>query len=105
MLFYFDYILNWYDHTHTQALFLSLIHKHALANIPTYTSPPPPQEGLEPSTHSLLQVSPSELEDLLRQCPAVVDVGVVGVPDDRLGEAPRAYVVTSKMVSEAFIHG
>ncbi|ROT80792.1 hypothetical protein C7M84_000459 [Penaeus vannamei] len=52
-----------------------------------------------------LQVSPSELEDLLRQCPAVVDVGVVGVPDDRLGEAPRAYVVTSKMVSEEFIHG
>nr|XP_027211375.1 4-coumarate--CoA ligase-like [Penaeus vannamei] len=52
-----------------------------------------------------LQVSPSELEDLLRRCPAVVDVGVVGVPDDRLGEAPRAYVVTSKMVSEAFIHG
>ncbi|XP_042864137.1 4-coumarate--CoA ligase-like [Penaeus japonicus] len=51
-----------------------------------------------------LQVSPSELEDLLRQCPAVVDVGVVGVPHDRLGEAPRAYVVTSKMVSEEIIH-
>ena len=40
-----------------------------------------------------MQVSPSELEDVLRQHPGVLDVGVVGVPHERMGEAPRAYVV------------
>jgi 4-coumarate--CoA ligase len=40
-----------------------------------------------------LQVAPSELEDLIRRCPGVEDVAVVGVPDDRAGELPRAYVV------------
>merc|ERR1712172_225545 len=40
-----------------------------------------------------LQVSPSEVEDLIRRHPGVNDVAVVGVPDDRAGELPRAYVV------------
>ncbi|KAK2706327.1 uncharacterized protein LOC136029917 [Artemia franciscana] len=40
-----------------------------------------------------LQVAPSELEDLLRSHPQVMDVAVIGVPDERTGEAPRAYVV------------
>jgi 4-coumarate--CoA ligase len=40
-----------------------------------------------------LQVAPSELEDLIRRHPGVDDVAVVGVPDDRAGELPRAYVV------------
>lgn len=40
-----------------------------------------------------LQVSPSELEDVLRRHPAVLDVAVIGVPDDISGELPRAYVV------------
>ena len=39
------------------------------------------------------QVAPSELEDLIRRHPGVNDVAVVGVPDDRAGELPRAYVV------------
>lgn len=39
------------------------------------------------------QVSPSELEDVIRRHPGVVDVGVIGVPDDRAGELPRAYIV------------
>ena len=41
----------------------------------------------------LRQVSPSELEDVIRQHPAVLDVGVIGIPDDYAGELPRAYVV------------
>ncbi len=41
----------------------------------------------------LSQVPPAELEDLLRTHPAVSDVAVAGIPHDRLGEAPRAYVV------------
>lgn len=40
-----------------------------------------------------MQVAPSELEDLLRRHPGVVDVAVVGVPDERAGELPRAYVI------------
>ncbi|XP_065564516.1 uncharacterized protein LOC136029918 [Artemia franciscana] len=40
-----------------------------------------------------LQVAPSELEDLLRSHPQIDDVAVIGVPDERTGEAPKAYVV------------
>ena len=39
------------------------------------------------------QVAPAELEDLLQKHPAVLDVAVIGLPDDRAGELPRAYVV------------
>ncbi len=38
-------------------------------------------------------VFPAEIEDCLVQHPAVADVGVVGVPDERRGEAPKAFVV------------
>lgn len=48
-------------------------------------------------------MAPSELEDILLQHPKVVEAGVVGVPDERLGEAPRAYVVTSAPATEAEI--
>ncbi|XP_066974361.1 probable 4-coumarate--CoA ligase 3 [Macrobrachium rosenbergii] len=40
-----------------------------------------------------LQVSPSEIENILRQHPQVGDVGVVGVPHERQGEVPKAFVV------------
>ena len=40
-----------------------------------------------------INVSPSEVEDFLRQHPAVLDAGVVGVPDERLGEVPVAFVI------------
>lgn len=39
------------------------------------------------------QVAPAELEDLIRKHPDVLDVAVIGLPDDRAGEVPRAYVV------------
>ncbi|KAK7084875.1 hypothetical protein SK128_003932 [Halocaridina rubra] len=39
------------------------------------------------------QVSPSEIEEELLRHPGVMDAGVVGVPDDRSGELPRAYIV------------
>ena len=38
-------------------------------------------------------MAPSELEDLIRRVPGVMDVACVGVPDEKAGELPRAYVV------------
>jgi len=36
---------------------------------------------------------PAEIEKMLMAHPAVLQVAVVGVPDDRLGEVPWAYIV------------
>ncbi|MBO3746583.1 AMP-binding protein [Streptosporangiaceae bacterium NEAU-GS5] len=38
-------------------------------------------------------VSPAEVEGLLLRCPDVAQVAVIGVPDERMGEAGLAYVV------------
>ena len=40
-----------------------------------------------------LKVFPDEVEELLRGHPAVEDAAVAGVPDERLGEVPWAFVV------------
>lgn len=41
-------------------------------------------------------MSPTELEDIIRRMPGVIDVAVVGVPDELAGEIPRAFVVCEK---------
>jgi len=40
-----------------------------------------------------LKVSPDEVAEVIRLSPAVADVAVVGVPDERLGQVPWAFVV------------
>lgn len=40
-----------------------------------------------------LKVFPGDVEEVLRLSPDVVDAAVVGVPDDRLGEVPWAFIV------------
>ena len=40
-----------------------------------------------------LKVFPDEVEELLREHPLVADAAIAGVPDDRLGEVPWAFVV------------
>jgi long-chain acyl-CoA synthetase len=40
-----------------------------------------------------LKVFPGEVEEVLRLSPAVADVAVAGLPDERLGEVPWAFVV------------
>ncbi|PSN49019.1 hypothetical protein C0J52_06318 [Blattella germanica] len=42
------------------------------------------------------QVAPAELEELLRSHPDVLDAAVIGVPDDRAGEVPKAYIVPKR---------
>ncbi|XP_064087070.1 uncharacterized protein LOC135201763 [Macrobrachium nipponense] len=39
------------------------------------------------------QVAPAELENIIRKMEGVRDVAVAGIPDERLGEVPRAWVV------------
>jgi 4-coumarate--CoA ligase len=43
-------------------------------------------------------VAPAELEALLLTHPAVADVAVIGIPDDKSQEAPRAYIVITEGV-------
>ena len=40
------------------------------------------------------QVAPAELEDVIRGIPEVIDVAVIGIPDERNGEVPKAFIVT-----------
>jgi acyl-CoA synthetase (AMP-forming)/AMP-acid ligase II len=40
-----------------------------------------------------LKVFPDEVEEHLREHPAIADAAIAGVPDDRLGEVPWAFVV------------
>jgi acyl-CoA synthetase (AMP-forming)/AMP-acid ligase II len=47
------------------------------------------------------QVSPSELEAVLRTHPDVIDVAVIGVPHESRGEAPKAFVCASRCDMEA----
>jgi non-ribosomal peptide synthetase component E (peptide arylation enzyme) len=43
-----------------------------------------------------VNISPSEVEMLLIEHPAVADVAIVGIPDDRLGEKACAFVVPAR---------
>lgn len=50
-----------------------------------------------------VQVSPTELENIIMQMPGIADCAVVGIPDILSGEIPRAFVVlrTGHDLSEA----
>ncbi|MGD0794101.1 MAG: long-chain-fatty-acid--CoA ligase [Dehalococcoidales bacterium] len=46
-------------------------------------------------------ISPEELENVVREYPKVEDVAVIGVPDETWGEEPRAVVVLKKGVPKS----
>jgi 2-furoate---CoA ligase len=46
-------------------------------------------------------IYPEDIEDALIRCPAVADVVVVGLPDDRWGSAVAAFVVPSPAIEPA----
>jgi long-chain acyl-CoA synthetase len=46
------------------------------------------------------KVFPDEVEEVLRLSPQVGDVGVVGVPDERLGEVPVAFIISELELDE-----
>lgn len=41
----------------------------------------------------MVQVPPAELEGLLKTHPNIIDAAVIGVPNERTGEAPLAFVI------------
>lgn len=43
-----------------------------------------------------MQVSPVELEEILRRHEKIADAAVIGVPHERFGEIPKAFVVIKK---------
>lgn len=45
---------------------------------------------------TLRQVPPAEMEAVLRSHPDIQEAAVIGVPDERCGEIPKAFVVTTK---------
>ena len=49
------------------------------------------------------KVVPDEVEDVLRAVPGVHDAGVVGWPDERLGQVPVAFIVANDGVSDAML--
>jgi long-chain acyl-CoA synthetase len=57
------------------------------------------------STHSY-KVYPRNVEDAIRQHPAVIDVAVIGAPDPTRGQVVKAYVVLAKdtQLSEVGLH-
>ncbi|GAA1875366.1 long-chain fatty acid--CoA ligase [Pseudonocardia ailaonensis] len=48
-------------------------------------------------------VYPAEIERVLAEYPGIADVAVIGVPDERWGEVPRAIVVAPDGVDEAAV--
>ncbi len=53
--------------------------------------------------HNGKQVAPAELEALLLAHPAIADAAVVGSPDEKSGELPKAFVVLKREASAAEI--
>jgi acyl-CoA synthetase (AMP-forming)/AMP-acid ligase II len=50
------------------------------------------------------QVAPAELEAVLTSHPAVADAAVAGIPDERDGERPKAWIVTRGAIDEEELH-
>ena len=47
------------------------------------------------------QVAPAELEDLIRSHDDVIDVAVIGIPDELKGEVPLAFLVVKENIESS----
>ena len=47
-----------------------------------------------------LQVAPAELENILKQHPKIADVAVIGIPDEKKGEVPFAFIVKRQALAD-----
>ena len=60
-----------------------------------------------------LQVAPAELENILKQHPKISDIAVIGIPDEKKGQVPFAFIVKRPSLKEDlnekevynFLHG
>jgi len=51
------------------------------------------------------KVAPKEVESVLYQLSGVVEAAVIGIPDDLLGEAVKAFVVVNRSMTEQEVLG
>jgi long-chain acyl-CoA synthetase len=49
------------------------------------------------------RVSAKEIEEALHEHPAVLEAAVIGIPDDILGEVPKAFIVVKPGISEGLL--
>ncbi|KIH49364.1 hypothetical protein ANCDUO_20561 [Ancylostoma duodenale] len=65
------------------------------------SSPPRPVKGN--CAFVMMLVSPTEIEEVLIAHPKITDCCVIGVPDDKHGEVPLAFIVANS-INEESIH-
>jgi len=56
--------------------------------------------------YNAFQIAPAELEDTLLSHPGINDSGVIGIPNERVGQVPRAYIVKAadSTITEEEVH-
>ena len=47
--------------------------------------------------------TPEEVELVIKEIPEILDVGVIGIPNEHFGQVPIAFIVTNNKISSAYI--
>jgi acyl-CoA synthetase (AMP-forming)/AMP-acid ligase II len=62
-----------------------------------------PPDSASVKKYKGMQVAPAELEGVLLTHPAIADAAVIGIPDEEVGEVPKAFVVLKGAVTHEAI--